>query len=372
MFQIKIVLTLLLVGAFATANPQADAHNGHLYARNCLEDQIVKSEQHLFARDTQHAEFGYEGNLGPTFWAALDPSYTTCSTGKHQSPINFEDRSMLQNPPHKLTLKQSLNSLSVVNTGHTVQFNVPAGSGFSLLVGNQPNVPQNVYNLAQFHVHLPSEHHKGKRQYELEVHFVYTSPSGQLAVQGFWFTLSQTGSSSSFLASLLKSPLPKTTGSTVSIGSVDMSSLNAGLQSPRAKFWSYSGSLTTPPCTENVAWSVLDEPLLMSVGQYLKLKELVLYNSRITAPVGAPNMIPPGSFNAAGFSSTENHSGNSENEKRSGDSSKPEELNTQAKAMYSSQAGQVSSGALSRFARTTSNTLMPIGVALFFGAFFMI
>ncbi|KAJ1340264.1 hypothetical protein BSLG_005150 [Batrachochytrium salamandrivorans] len=217
-----------------------------LYARNCLAEFIVKPEHHLYTR-SEKIEFGYSGDKGPAFWAKLDPSYTTCAHGKHQSPIDFEDKSMLNAPSHKLSWRSTITNVTAANIGHTVQFNVPASSGFSLLTGGDYNGATNPYSLAQFHLHTPSEHHKENHFFDLEVHFVHVSSTKQLAV--------------------------------------------VGLTAPGAKVWSYSGSLTTPPCTEGVNWSVLDEPLPMSLAQFQKIQEVMRFNSRTTAPVGTPNFL---------------------------------------------------------------------------------
>ncbi|KAJ1330499.1 hypothetical protein BSLG_009261 [Batrachochytrium salamandrivorans] len=243
--------SLLALAAIAatTSVVYADSDEQHqLYARNCLAEFIVKPEHHLYTR-SEKIEFEYSGDRGPAFWAKLDPSYTTCAHGKHQSPIDFEDKSMLDTPSHKLSWRSTITNVTAANIGHTVQFNVPASSGFSLLAGGDYNGATNPYSLAQFHLHTPSEHHKERQFFDLEVHFVHVSSTKQLAVAGNKFT------------------------------------------APGAKVWSYSGSLTTPPCTEGVSWSVLDEALPMSLAQFQKIQEVMRFNSRTTAPVGTPNFL---------------------------------------------------------------------------------
>ncbi|KAH9276257.1 hypothetical protein BASA83_001535 [Batrachochytrium salamandrivorans] len=285
--------SLLALAAIAatTSVVYADSDEQHqLYARNCLAEFIVKPEHHLYTR-SEKIEFEYSGDRGPAFWAKLDPSYTTCAHGKHQSPIDFEDKSMLDTPSHKLSWRSTITNVTAANIGHTVQFNVPASSGFSLLAGGDYNGATNPYSLAQFHLHTPSEHHKERQFFDLEVHFVHVSSTKQLAVAGVWFRLSQT-KSSEFLDSVLAgSGLPSTLGATKAIPRVNVGLLKNKFTAPGAKVWSYSGSLTTPPCTEGVSWSVLDEALPMSLAQFQKIQEVMRFNSRTTAPVGTPNFL---------------------------------------------------------------------------------
>jgi carbonic anhydrase len=49
-----------------------------------------------------------------------------------------------------------------------------------------------------------------------------------------------------------------------------------------SEVYTYDGSLTTPPCSEAVAWFVVEEPLAVSVEQYKSFKEIMKFNSRYT------------------------------------------------------------------------------------------
>ncbi|CAH8611523.1 unnamed protein product [Heterobilharzia americana] len=46
------------------------------------------------------------------------------------------------------------------------------------------------------------------------------------------------------------------------------------LPSDLSRYYTYSGSLTTPPCSECVTWIVLDEPVVMSIDQLETLREM--------------------------------------------------------------------------------------------------
>jgi len=45
-------------------------------------------------------------------------------------------------------------------------------------------------------------------------------------------------------------------------------------------YWTYTGSLTAPPCTEGVRWYVYQEPVAISPGQIKEFQTLFRVNSR--------------------------------------------------------------------------------------------
>ncbi len=58
----------------------------------------------------------------------------------------------------------------------------------------------------------------------------------------------------------------------------------AGLESHfnGATVYQYDGSLTTPPCTEKVAWNVVRQPIYISYKTYRAVKSVLKFNSRYT------------------------------------------------------------------------------------------
>ncbi|KAL2914301.1 hypothetical protein HK105_206250 [Polyrhizophydium stewartii] len=256
---------------------------------NCLADVIVADghRSHLYAREGAGAQdWGYEAEVGSAFWAALDPAYVMCARGKHQSPINFHDVAMLNAQPLQFDWETWAENVSFVNNGHTIQANIPADAGFSL---SPPDASGSgaKYTLAQFHLHSPSEHHHEERAFALEAHFVHTTPDKKIAVLGVWFELCETGSS--MLDSLLAHGAPKGKGTSKSLSSLDLSEVHSAITAHGAKFWSYAGSLTTPPCSESVKWSVLAKPLPISISQLREIHEAMPFNARMTAPQGSVN-----------------------------------------------------------------------------------
>lgn len=131
---------------------------------------------HYFSK-TPHehaAKWGYSGDAGPAFWGQLDPSYRLASSGKQQSPIDINTKATPAAALPELKFDYRRERIAAFNNGHTIQHSEAPGS--FLHVGDEK------YSLEQFHVHAPSEHTIDGKHFELEIHFVHKSKSGQVAV----------------------------------------------------------------------------------------------------------------------------------------------------------------------------------------------
>jgi carbonic anhydrase len=183
--------------------------------------------------------WAYDGKTGPPTWGTLDPAWRACLTGKAQSPIDIEPRAGSATP---IVFHYKATAATIVDNGHTLQVNLAPGSSIEI-----DDVP---YDLLQLHFHTPSEHTIAGEHYPLEVHLVHKDGAGKLAVIGVLYDV---GAESKVLAGLwsawpqnldvedkLKKPF-------------DPSAL---LPETRTVF-RYTGSLTTPPCTEGVLWNVM-------------------------------------------------------------------------------------------------------------------
>jgi len=141
--------------------------------------------------------------------------------GKSQSPINIvtscSDPLCAQNKPlHdcqsdplRFNYPDRIRGCTIINTGHTVQINIPAHSKCSLYKGGK------VYQLKQFHFHTPSEHTIDSKQYEMEMHLVHVNEENEIAVLGFIFTTQQTYKKPSLLLSKSRKNLIKKTKSLI-------------------------------------------------------------------------------------------------------------------------------------------------------------
>ena len=204
----------------------------------------------LWGADLPHVRWGYRGDIGPAHWGSLDPAFAACARGSEQSPIDLAGAQSRTQPP--IELDYAPRSAEIVNTGHTIQVNVAAGSG--IMVGKVR------YELLQFHFHRSSAHTVAGVRFPLELHLVHRSKDGTLAVIG---VLYRVGPASEALAPIWDL-LPSEPGTAVALpDTVDV----AALLPDRHTTWRYAGSLTTPPCTEGVSWAVMAEPMTLSEAQ---------------------------------------------------------------------------------------------------------
>jgi len=219
--------------------------------------------------DTDAPEFAYSGDNGPGFWGET-PGWEACAgTGgtQRQSPIDIGhvvfDRHL---GPLQLQLHET--PLALTNNGHTIEEEYEPGS--SLLVNGV------VYGLSQFHFHTLSEHTVGDRHAAMELHAVFADPgSDNKAVVGQLFVI---GKANRFVAELLAHGLPTKSGDEVNVPSQMINVADALTKTSR--YYTYPGSLTTPPCTETVTWFVLHEHAQLSSEQFDAFRHILGNNFR--------------------------------------------------------------------------------------------
>lgn len=216
----------------------------------------------------QHgAKWGYSGDGAPKYWGELASEFKLCKEGKNQSPIDLRDKTAVGTVGlPSLDIYYQDVPLKVINNGHTIQVNYPLGS-YIKLGGKR-------YELLQFHFHTPSEHQKEGFNYPMEVHMVHKDGDGNLVVLGVIF---REGEENEALNQLLPF-LPKETGK-------EMVHRDAGLNPAyflpgNQEFYKYSGSLTTPPCSEGVYWMVFKHPVDASLEQLQRMNEYMGENAR--------------------------------------------------------------------------------------------
>ncbi|MDY6930010.1 MAG: carbonic anhydrase [Pseudomonadota bacterium] len=191
-----------------------------------------------FSADKVH--WGYSGHEGPEHWGDLDPEYSTCSSGKNQSPINLTK--MIEGDLPELKVDYKVGGNEVVNNGHAIQVNYAAGS--MIYVGDH------AFELKQLHFHSPSENTIEGHSYPMEAHFVHADKAGNLAVIAVIFKL---GKHNLELEKAWKY-IPHKTGNKYKLNNM----VNANVLLPHDHaYFRFNGSLTTPPCSEGVNWYVM-------------------------------------------------------------------------------------------------------------------
>ncbi len=205
------------------------------------------------------SDWSYHGKTGPAYWGELNPDYIACAEGDRQSPIDLASSTPKDPNLPALTFTYGSAELVWKNNGHTLQAEVPTGKG-TLLIGDR------AYGLLQFHIHTPSEHLVDGKAYPLELHLVHRNEQQELAVVGVFFA---EGAENKELAALFAAP-PAKEGQSKPLGELD---LNFLLPQTHDTF-RYDGSLTTPKCSQGVAWHVMIQNQEASAEQLQAIKAI--------------------------------------------------------------------------------------------------
>lgn len=194
-----------------------------------------------------------------------------CEMGKNQSPIDIRDTAKAQLPALHFSYATSVTT--VTNYGHTIQADFAPGS--FLEIGKRK------FQLVQMHFHVPSENLITGRQYAMEGHLVHQSAEGALAVVAVMF---EAGKEQDAISRLWYQ-MPEKAGDSVPFGGKLMAS---EVLPPEHGYFYFSGSLTTPPCSEGVSWIVLKQPVAVSKGQIDHFARVIGHpNNRPVQPVNA-------------------------------------------------------------------------------------
>lgn len=219
----------------------------------------------------QHANihWAYDGAGAPENWSNLDPKNKACAIGERQSPIDIKDGIKVDLEPIKFKYQPS--TFRIIDNGHTVQ--VEVGEGSISLTGK-------TYELVQFHFHRPSEEKVNGQRFDMVVHLVHKSDDGQLAVVA---VLLERGTENPFIQTLWNNmPLERNMAVAPPTTTVDLNTLLPATRN----YYTYMGSLTTPPCSEGVLWLVMKQPVQVSQDQINIFSRLYKNNARPIQPSG--------------------------------------------------------------------------------------
>jgi carbonic anhydrase len=219
---------------------------------------------------SEGAHWSYGAHGGPAEWGALSPEFTTCKLGTHQSPIDIRGAQVADLAPIKFDYKPS--PLKLVDNGHTIQVSYAPGSSIEV-AGVR-------YELVQFHFHKPSEEKIEGKSHAMVAHLVHRSADGKLAVVA---VLLDAGGANTLIDTVWNHLPPRkemeVTVQGVTIDASDLLPANRG-------YYTFQGSLTTPPCSEDVTWLVLKTPLKIAASEVAAFGKLYPMNAR---PIQAVN-----------------------------------------------------------------------------------
>ena len=234
--------------------------------RGKFEAEPAKARRVLL--DPSH--WSYAGEGGPEHWAELSPDNKLCASGTRQSPIDIRDT--IKVDLAKIQFDYKPTGFAVLDNGHTVQVNLSPGNGLDVMGRH--------YELVQFHFHRPSEERVNGQQYDMVAHLVHRDAEGHLAVLAVLLARGPDRSPQPIVQTIWNnlplekmSPLPAP-------GTLDMNQL---LPEDRSYF-TFMGSLTEPPCTEEVLWMVMRQPVLLTSAQIAIFEKLYPMNARPIQP----------------------------------------------------------------------------------------
>ncbi|OVA17969.1 Alpha carbonic anhydrase [Macleaya cordata] len=222
--------------------------------------------------EADEGEFDYDegSSRGPENWGDLREDWATCKTGTLQSPIDLV-RNMVTVVPElgKLKKRYIPANATLKNRGHDISVQWVIGTAGSIKISGIE------YALEQCHWHSPSEHAINGRRFDLELHMVHRNLKlKKIAVIGvLYYSKFIWGRPDSFLSELKKDiqKIADTNEKEVNVGVVDPRHINI----PGSKYYRYSGSLTTPPCTEGVIWTINDQLSTVTKAQVNLLRRAV-------------------------------------------------------------------------------------------------
>lgn len=217
------------------------------------------------------SHWSYEGEGSPEHWGTLSEENKTCQTGMNQSPINIDTTLTAHLSP--LDVLYTVGPVTIINNGHTIQAGLKTTTADTITIDGTP------FTLQQFHFHAPSENTIHGKHYAMEMHLVHKDARGAVTVVAAMF---DKGTANAELDKLWAT-MPEKSGQDTKI--TTQMDLNALLPADKT-YWRFSGSLTTPPCSEGVTWIVLKHPLTLSAAQLEKFSHTMHHdNNRPTQPL---------------------------------------------------------------------------------------
>ncbi len=189
--------------------------------------------------------WGYVGPTGPEHWASLAPEYAPCGEGVQQSPVDITGYERADAPALSFSYDGTVSSAALVRGSIVVEF----GPGSSVALGGRR------YELQSAHFHAPAEHTVDGEAFAAELHMVHEDASGDALVVGVLYRLGD-------LSPVLQAMLDAASGAATAFPSG-----SAGFTPRSTAFYNYTGSKTTPPCHEPVAWVMLRDPGTVSQEQ---------------------------------------------------------------------------------------------------------
>ena len=197
-----------------------------------------------------------------------EEGYSECA-GKAESPIDINTSQTIKGQLPAITFNYQDMPLQVLDNGHTIQV---LGDGKNSIVLNGKT-----FVLKQLHFHHLSEHKIDGKAQAMEIHFVNQhDASGEIVVLAVFLT---PGKQNTILDKVFNN-FPTTKDTPKLVANVTLNP--ADLLPKNRSYYNYTGSLTTPPCTQGLDWIVYKNAVEFSSDQETTFSKLYPKNSRPT------------------------------------------------------------------------------------------
>ncbi|KAJ1254353.1 hypothetical protein BS78_K078400 [Paspalum vaginatum] len=218
--------------------------------------------------ETEHEEeFSYVAGdeHGPEHWGEIKKEWAACGAGRMQSPVDLShDRVSLSRSLGYLDHSYRPAEASIINRGHDIMVRFDGDAG-SLVINCT------AYRLTQLHWHSPTEHTIDGRRYDLELHLVHESADKKIAVIAILYEI---GDGHDALLHQLEPFIRRLANQRDREERVGL--VNPMTARGRASvYYRYVGSLTAPPCTEGVIWTIIKRVRTVSRYQLELLRDAV-------------------------------------------------------------------------------------------------
>jgi carbonic anhydrase len=218
--------------------------------------------------------WSYEGAAGPSAWASLRPEYALCAQGQRQSPIDLRGGLPVELEPLRFGYQAS--RFGVLDTGRTLQVNVAAG--------NHVELGGRRYELKRIQFHRPAEHRVDGRSFEMGAHLMHEDAQGRELVVAVLFDPGPALPAVQTLWGHVPLEPHEEVAARVSIDPAQLLPVDR-------RYFTYMGSLTTPPCREGVQWAVLRTPVTLSAEQIEVFARLYPLNARPLQAAGGRRIL---------------------------------------------------------------------------------
>ncbi|CAK9327156.1 unnamed protein product [Citrullus colocynthis] len=221
--------------------------------------------------DQKEFDYNEQGEKGPSHWGDLKREWHNCKTGRMQSPIDLlQDRVRIVSHFTDLRIDYKPSNATLRNRGHDIMLKWGDRAGYMEVNGTQ-------YFLKQCHWHSPSEHTINGRRFALEAHLVHQSQTGNVAVIGILYNIGRPDHFLSKMKEHLEEISDTKKDKVLNVVDPSLLKMRSSL------YYRYIGSLTVPPCSQNVLWTMVRKVRTVAPEQVKLLRVAVHDDSNTNA-----------------------------------------------------------------------------------------